>query len=71
MAIRVVFSCSIQERITSLATTMASRGTIAFHLRRVITTAVHPTSKVVGWQDPWRYMVVTRNPASLIYYHSR
>jgi hypothetical protein len=50
MGIRVVFSYSIQKRIISIANTMAPRGTISFHLRRVIPTAVQPTSKVVAWQ---------------------
>jgi hypothetical protein len=42
MGMRVVCSCSVQERIPSIANTMATRGTISFHPRRVIPTAVHP-----------------------------
>ena len=48
MGIRVVISFSVQERIPSIANTMATRGTISFHLRRVIPTAVHPY-KQGGW----------------------
>jgi hypothetical protein len=39
--IRVVFACSVQERILSTANTMASRGDFSFHLRRTIPTALH------------------------------
>jgi hypothetical protein len=48
MSMRVVFSCSVQERILCIANTMATRGTISYHLRRVIPTAVH-LYKQSGW----------------------
>jgi hypothetical protein len=53
MGIRVVFSFSIQERITSIANSMATGGTISFHLRRVIPTAVHPYKQGSGVAGPW------------------
>jgi hypothetical protein len=37
-----VVSCSVQERIPSIANTMATKGTNSFHLRRAITTALRP-----------------------------
>ena len=51
MGIRIMFSFSVQERIPCITNTMATRGTISFHLRRVIPTTVHPY-KVVGVAGP-------------------
>jgi hypothetical protein len=60
MGIRIVVSCSVQERIPSIANTMATKGTNSFHLRRAIPTALRPykqgswggSSPGVAW---WRH----------------
>jgi hypothetical protein len=48
MGMLVIFSCSVQERILSIANTMVTKDTISFHLGRVIHTALH-SRKQGGW----------------------
>src|SRR5712692_10055278 len=48
MGMLVMFSCSLQEGILCRADTLTTKGTISFHLRRVIPTALH-SYKQGGW----------------------
>ena len=41
MGMRIVVSCSVQERIPSIANTIVTKGTNSFHPQRVIPTALH------------------------------
>ena len=65
MGMRIVFSYSNQERIPSMANTMAARGNFSFQLQKIIPTAVHPY-KQGGWDGStlgvawWRHGTLHR-----------
>jgi hypothetical protein len=59
MGMRVVFSCSVQERILSIADTIVTKGTSLFIYEGSSQQFSTPTSKAVGVVGLWRCMVET------------